>query len=768
MKEYRREYRKEKIVEIILTTAFLAGILLAFRELMEFGIVTFLAFLAGVLVLVLRELTKERENLKKRVEAGIYAVSIGIFVLSVAFVVQGFLSLVNGVIDLWNLRFKTEAGKFATTGLAGIGTLILWILLAVFLSSLILTQIQKRKQGILIVLVIVSLGFELVLGQKSGSGSVVCLLVGIFGSFLFFGAPKRLPQVRQITVFIAVFAGILIGFVLCGAYQKIQGIENWKKETVDAFEQFRYGKDTLPKGELGQASGLLEGTEERLVLTMDTAEELYLKGFVGGSYEGTKWEPLSADKYQSDYDGMLEWLEEQGFSAVSQYALYQTLTQESTGGTIDNKKVTVENTGAYRKYLYLPYCVANWQSANDAVKKDWQVLSKNFFGASDYEFEMSPNAPDGQKAVPSAWLESPENETQTDYLNTEEVYHSFVENSYLDVNENIQDTINTFFFDGEVPSEETDFEEVTSQIRQALRLQTSYNETPQDVPEGQEFITWFLNDYKSGNAVSYASAAVLAYRTAGYPARYVEGYHLSADDAQNLVEKNEKNVVLTTKNAHAWVEVYRAGMGWMPIEVVPGMYVETYSNQKIEGKPAYQVQALDDQNGVKTDEEAGTGSGASDDEKKDEKTLKQSSKLLGICIVVFYLVFAVYLILEAQRWIRLRRREQKGKKASGQGYEVWYYTQEMERCFKAEGVRQDFREPEKLWEEAEEKFLDVDKTEYKDTVAVLQKATFGEKELSEYEMRTLEEFLKKLQTSLYQSHSRMKKFFIRYFYCIDK
>lgn len=758
------EYRKERIVEIILTTAFLAGILSAFFELTDSSVVMLTAFLAGFLVILLRELTKEKQKIKKRVEVGIYVVSTGIFVLFVTLVAQGFLNLVNQIIGLWNLRFKTEAGRFATNSAAGIGTFILWILLAVCFSSLMLTQIQKKKFRILFLFTMISLGFEFVLAQGNNMASVICFLIGIFGSFLFFSAPGRIPGIRQTAVCGVIFAGIVIAGAFYGGFHKMQEIETWKKEVVDAFEEFRYGKDTLPKGEFGQASGLLDGTEERLVLKLDTAEELYLKGFVGGSYQGTKWETLSADKYQNDYDGMLDWLGKQGFSPVSQYAEYEKITQESAGESRAEQNITVKNTGAYRKYLYLPYSVSDWKSAKDKVKKDWQVQSKKFFGASEYAFGMSQNAPNAQEAVASSWLKSPQNEMQTEYLNAEQVYHSFVENGYLDVNETIKNTIETFFFDGELPSRETDIEEITVQIRQALRLQTSYNETPQDVPEGRDFITWFLNDYKSGNAVFYASAAVFAYRIAGYPARYVEGYHLSGEEAQNLAEKDEQNVVLTTKNAHAWVEIYRAGMGWMPIEVVPGMYVETYSNQRIEGNPAYQVQASDEQNGVKTEEEAGVNGAGSKSQDEEPNKTKIPSKVLGSCILILYLGFIIYLLLEAQRWIRIQKRKREGKTASG--YQIWYYAQEMERCFLVKKIHQDFSQPEKLWEEAKEKFSDVDQIEYEETVAILQKAIFGEKELKDYEIRILNEFLKKLQSSLYQNSSKTQKILVKYFYCI--
>ena len=53
----------------------------------------------------------------------------------------------------------------------------------------------------------------------------------------------------------------------------------------------------------------------------------------------------------------------------------------------------------------------------------------------------------------------------------------------------------------------------------------------------------------------------------GIPARYVEGYRRPATGA--------RQTSLFTRNAHAWVEIYRYGMGWVPIDVTPGYYIET-------------------------------------------------------------------------------------------------------------------------------------------------------------------------------------------------
>ena len=59
----------------------------------------------------------------------------------------------------------------------------------------------------------------------------------------------------------------------------------------------------------------------------------------------------------------------------------------------------------------------------------------------------------------------------------------------------------------------------------------------------------------------------MLFRYYGIPARYVEGYLVTPEDASMM----QKNVAyeLPRENAHAWAEIYIDGIGFVPIEVSP-------------------------------------------------------------------------------------------------------------------------------------------------------------------------------------------------------
>jgi transglutaminase-like putative cysteine protease len=67
---------------------------------------------------------------------------------------------------------------------------------------------------------------------------------------------------------------------------------------------------------------------------------------------------------------------------------------------------------------------------------------------------------------------------------------------------------------------------------------------------------------KSGYCQQYAAAMGIMLRMAGVPSRVVLGYTHAAPNA-------EGQFTVTTSNAHAWVEAYFAGLGWIPFDPTP-------------------------------------------------------------------------------------------------------------------------------------------------------------------------------------------------------
>jgi len=106
---------------------------------------------------------------------------------------------------------------------------------------------------------------------------------------------------------------------------------------------------------------------------------------------------------------------------------------------------------------------------------------------------------------------------------------------------------------------ETDFDRVMA-IRNYLQ-RFPYTLTPAHVPRGVCFVDHFLFEGREGYCTYFASAMAIMARIAGVPSRYVDGFALPRTAGET--------VTVTNRMAHAWVEVYLEGFGWLTIEATP-------------------------------------------------------------------------------------------------------------------------------------------------------------------------------------------------------
>ncbi len=100
---------------------------------------------------------------------------------------------------------------------------------------------------------------------------------------------------------------------------------------------------------------------------------------------------------------------------------------------------------------------------------------------------------------------------------------------------------------------ETDFEKA-KKIESFLRQYTY--DTNIDLRGSDNYVDEFLFVTQKGYCVHYASAMLLMLRSAGIPARYVNGF---------MHEVNESGSVMSSE-AHAWPEAYIKGLGWVIFE----------------------------------------------------------------------------------------------------------------------------------------------------------------------------------------------------------
>ena len=105
--------------------------------------------------------------------------------------------------------------------------------------------------------------------------------------------------------------------------------------------------------------------------------------------------------------------------------------------------------------------------------------------------------------------------------------------------------------------------------REVLALQSRFLDgsfrytldVPQDEP-GTDPILRFLRETRAGFCQQFATAMAALVRSLGYPARVAVGFRQG--------ERRGTTYTVTNLDAHAWVEVFFPGVGWLAFEPTPG------------------------------------------------------------------------------------------------------------------------------------------------------------------------------------------------------
>ena len=156
---------------------------------------------------------------------------------------------------------------------------------------------------------------------------------------------------------------------------------------------------------------------------------------------------------------------------------------------------------------------------------------------------------------------------------------------------------------------------VADAIQDSLAAECQYTLNPGAPPAGTDFIDYFLNTNHKGYCVHFATAETLLLRTLGIPARYAEGYYLTSD----MISDDGAWADVPDSRAHAWVEIYSPGIGWVPFEATPG-----FSANEAPDNMEDQDTSSDESSSVPASEVSST---ASDSSQNSEETTSSASSM---------------------------------------------------------------------------------------------------------------------------------------------
>lgn len=409
--------------------------------------------------------------------------------------------------------------------------------------------------------------------------------------------------------------------------QMVSVVKKYTNKSIRAQEQ---GGDSrvggLAGGQLNTKLGVItyQHTPQLRITMIKPDGSLYLKGFIGVNYEKDKWTGATKNQ-RKKYKNLLGRFEDGSYSneelsVLSAYTMASGSKFEKIA--ILPSDINIKYINANEQFLYHPYYVGLSPFILGMDAYDYDALSYSEEGIYTDMPNQSYNLRyynvqlplqeitkvqdyfwSGSNELDSRLLEGDPAETMTidwERLRAEELeYREYVHKTYLSLpSDGLDRLLSEFagykkdeFNESEGP---VNIQKAVLFVRDYLNHAADYTLAPGPLPEGEDFIEYFVYKNHLGYCAHYASAAVIMLRALGVPARYVEGYYVSADtiNAGRVVpHENEaiagKAAVITSGKvqkevrpvvevnvddscAHAWVEVYIDGYGWYPLELSEG------------------------------------------------------------------------------------------------------------------------------------------------------------------------------------------------------
>lgn len=366
--------------------------------------------------------------------------------------------------------------------------------------------------------------------------------------------------------FLLVFLAFLIVFSFAFLhYDSSKAVKNFQSKISHSIYEWRYAPeekiDGMPEGNLNTAGALqLDGTEVlKVTLSEPEQEPLYLRSFVGETFLNGAWSSVSSEAQEETT------VKRKLAYTAADYSSYTVVANWATSGDWDSISMTVENVSEYADKIYAPYEIVYTEDlANQAERTDTGFLTFGLHGKRSYEVELVKTdllSLSAQKRSQYA-----KSKGSDEVRKGEELYSEYAKAQYLSVDAAYATTIESL---KSAWIQEKSADEVTQSIRRLFSESFTYSEDA--LTNGAEDpLIYFATQGRSGYDAHFASLATLLYRSAGIPARYVEGY---------LLPVGATSYEVTDTNSHAWVEIYEEGFGWVPVEVTPGYYASTVTRQ---------------------------------------------------------------------------------------------------------------------------------------------------------------------------------------------
>ena len=510
-------------------------------------------------------------------------VSAVIVLVGYKFFSNGFLQLLNEAGDAVNETAGFRFVPFHTTIPAGKESLYMIAAEAVLMlvTSAVLGQAAVRKHMLpAFFLTVLPVAVGLLLLLKPGLLLAALFLGALLLFFVHCAAGTEDSGFGETGLFWQMTGGILafllLFLLLFWNYSGSSAVQGLRDNVSDKIEAYRYAPEEeghgMPSGKLNEAESLHYDGTLLFNLDLEQAAYGYLREYAGSSFQNGSWQALDASAMTGKYKGLDQWLAQRDFYPWLQLSKLYELDATRTGSAAQTGKVRVENVGLYSDKLHLLYeAVPDKEFLTMTKPTEQAVFAKGLHGVRDYTYtSYAPIFKDYGAEDLAEWARTLSKlDGYAEYEAVEELYRAFVHDHYLDIDDAYREVIAQT---NAASLSSSRYQDIVYGVRKYIQDHFTYSETVETPAKGEDALITFASATRSGYDAHFATLAALMFRDAGVPARYMEGYYLSPKEMEQYADTDDIELEVYDNAAHAWVEIYVDGVGWVPVEVTPGYF----------------------------------------------------------------------------------------------------------------------------------------------------------------------------------------------------
>lgn len=541
-------------------------------------------YLAIIIFSVLFTLTGICHGILKNILYAGYTLAFGIYAVLKADCLQEDINVLYSYIMVKKQQYISGeilniSDILGSTQFENSGKMAIIIIMGIFLlmMSVCIFSLKSRVWSYFPAAAVVSLG--MLYGKTPSVKSCMLLIVGTVG-IAFSITNRKMEKRNKVIGYIIVFA--VMGFCVTVAFfaERMTGEEVLSNNPYVLMKQYQYEEKAKnivlniveeiqnvgSSGRMSNISPVYTG-KNIFSVTLDKRPKsnIYFKEFSADTYQNNRWTSNADDS--EFYSYRIKSIFSYGYRSA------RSMSNEKDDFTLMNMQIKYDNkAGNGGQKLSLPY-FSNLFEINTKASSDAENSRTldNAIKLNDSERSITRKADryyikyyDVSSMGYNALLNSDES------IIKDISYAQYVEDNYLIVpdDKRLKKFADGISFNDEMGTQ-------CDLIKEALQYDTEYTTSPGVLPFGKDYLDYFLFENKKGYCEHFATASTLLLRLKDIPARYVSGYMISPEQFKMVTKKDKNGKVIKRyyaaqvhdNDAHAWSEVYKEGIGWIPVDM---------------------------------------------------------------------------------------------------------------------------------------------------------------------------------------------------------